>query len=87
MTEEDPDLLAGEALDILRGRKTKPMTDPTPTNPTTTIVAAALTNVLTDIWYEQNRHRDIDRYQEEFRKFCESVLYSALAAKENSNGK
>lgn len=87
MTEEDPDLLAGEALDILRGRKTKPMTDPTPTNPTTTIVAVALTNVLTDIWYEQNRYRNIDRYQEEFRKFCESVLYSALAAKENSNGK
>ena len=51
------------------------------------IVAVALTNVLTDIWYEQNRYRDIDRYQEEFRKFCESVLYSALAAKENSNGK
>ena len=87
MTDEDPDLLAGEALDILRGRKTKPMTDPTPTNPTTTIVAVALTNVLTDIWYEQNRYRDIDRYQEEFRKFCESVLYSALAAKENTNGK
>ena len=87
MTDEDPDLLAGEALDILRGRKTKPMTDPTPTNPTTTIVAVALTNVLTDIWYEQNRYRNIDRYQEEFRKFCESVLYSALAAKENSNGK
>ena len=87
MTDEDPDLLAGEALDILRGRKTKPMTDPTPTNPTTTIVAVALTNVLTDIWYEQNRYRNIDRYQEEFRKFCESVLYSALAAKENTNGK
>ena len=55
------------------------------TDPTTTIVAAALTNVLKDIWYEQNRYRDIDRYQEEFRKFCESILYSALAAKENTN--
>ena len=63
------------------------MPDPTPTNPTTTIVAIALTNVLTDIWYEQNKHRDIDRYQEEFHKFCESVLYSALAAKENTYGK
>ena len=58
------------------------MTDPTPI---TTIVTVALTNVLTDIWYEQNKHRDIDYYQEEFRKFCESVLYSALS-KENTNG-
>lgn len=57
------------------------MTDPTPA---TTIVTVALTNVLTDIWYEQNKHRDIDYYQEEFRKFCESVLYSALS-KENTN--
>lgn len=60
------------------------MTDPTPINPSTTIVTVALTNVLTDIWYEQNKHRDIDYYQEEFRKFCESVLYSALS-KENIN--
>lgn len=52
------------------------MTDPTPI---TTIVTVALTNVLTDIWYEQHKHRDIDYYQEEFRKFCESVLYSALS--------
>ena len=48
------------------------------------MVADALTNVLTDIWYEQHKHRDIDYYQEEFRKFCESVLYSALS-KENTN--
>ncbi len=60
------------------------MTDTTPINPTTTIVALALTNVLTDIWYEQNKHRDIDYYQEEFRKFCESVLYSALSKKDTN---
>ena len=54
------------------------------TTPTTTIVALALTNVLTDIWHEQNKHKDISSHQEEFRKFCESVLYSALS-KENTN--
>ena len=51
------------------------------TTPTTTIVTVALTNVLTDIWHEQNKHKDISSHQEEFRKFCESVLYSALVAK------
>lgn len=55
------------------------MTDPTPI---TTIVTVALTNVLTDIWHEQNKHKDIGDHKEEFRKFCESVLYSALS-KEN----
>ena len=39
--------------------------------PTTTLVTDALRNVLVDMWYEQNRYRDIDRHQEEFRKFCE----------------
>jgi hypothetical protein len=49
------------------------------TTPTIAIVTVALTNVLTDIWYEQNKHKDISSHQEEFRKFCESVLYSALS--------
>ena len=62
------------------------MTDLTPINPTTTIVALALTNVLTDIWHEQNKHKDIGDHPEEFRKFCESVLYSALS-KDNTYGK
>ena len=57
------------------------MTDSTPT---TTIVTVALTNVLTDIWHEQHKHKDIGYFEEEFRKFCESVLYSALS-KENTN--
>lgn len=57
----------------------------TDTTPTTTIVTVAITNVLTDIWYEQNKHKDISSHPEEFRKFCESVLYSALS-KENTNG-
>lgn len=48
------------------------------------MVADALTNVLTDIWYEQHKHKDISSHQEEFRKFCESVLYSALS-KEDTN--
>jgi len=56
------------------------MTDPTST---TIIVTVALTNVLTDIWYEQHKHKYIGDHPEEFRKFCESVLYSTLAAKEN----
>ena len=51
------------------------MTDSTPT---TTIVTVALTNVLTDIWHEQHKHKDIGYFEEEFRKFCESVIYSAL---------
>ncbi len=51
---------------------------------TATLVTVALTNVLTDIWHEQNKHKDISSHQEEFRKFCESVLYSALS-KENTN--
>jgi hypothetical protein len=54
--------------------------------PTSTLVTDALSNVLTDMWYEQHRYRDIDRHQEEFRKFCESVLYSALS-KENTDGR
>jgi hypothetical protein len=51
----------------------------TPMNDTSTIVALALTNVLTDIWHEQHRHKDIASHPEEFRQFCESVLYSALS--------
>ncbi len=54
------------------------------TTPTITIVALALNNVLTDIWHEQNKHKYIGDHPEEFRKFCESVLYSALS-KENTN--
>jgi hypothetical protein len=46
---------------------------------TSTIVATAITNVLTDIWHEQHKHKDIASHQEEFRQFCESVLYSALS--------
>lgn len=52
-----------------------------PTTSTITIVAIALENVLSDLWHEQNKHKDIGDHSEEFRKFCESVLYSALAAK------
>ena len=55
-----------------------------PTTPTITIVAIALENVLSDLWHEQNKHKYIGDHPEEFRKFCESVLYSALS-KENTN--
>ncbi len=54
------------------------------TTPTITIVAIALENVLSDIWHEQNKHKYIGDHPEEFRKFCESVLYSALS-KENTH--
>jgi hypothetical protein len=54
-------------------------------NDTSTIVALALTNVLTDIWHEQNKHKDIVSHPEEFRQFCESVLYSALSKKDNND--
>ena len=55
------------------------MTDPTPINTNQPIVTVALDNVLTDIWNEQNKHKDIGDHPEEFRRFCESVLYSALS--------
>jgi len=61
------------------------MPDTTPINQTTAIVTVALTNVLTDIWHEQNKHKDISSHQEEFRKFCESVLYSALSKKDTND--
>ena len=55
------------------------------TTPTITIVALALNNVLTDIWHEQHKHKDIASHQEEFRQFCVSVLYSALSKKNNND--
>jgi len=42
------------------------------------LVACALTNVLNDLWYEENPRSSIELHAEEFRQFCESVLYSAL---------
>lgn len=69
------------------------MIEPTPnvkveplTTPAITIVAFALENVLSDIWHEQNKHKYIGDHPEEFRNFCESVLYSALS-KKNTNAR
>jgi hypothetical protein len=42
------------------------------------LVVDALENVLRDLWYEETPQYDHETYPEEFREFCESVLYSVL---------